>query len=90
MHCKYAAEADMFMKKFRDQAAQEGNSENEEEEKVVEAMGERFNGDGGPVRSHFKRIRTRRSAKSQEEAARFGPFDIDRVNTRDSFGRTQS
>jgi hypothetical protein len=49
MHCKYAAEADMFMKKFRDQATQEGNSEKEEEEKVVEAMGERFNSDGGPV-----------------------------------------
>jgi hypothetical protein len=72
MHCKYAAEADMFMKKFRDQAAQEGDSEKEEEEKVVETTGERFDSGGGPVQSHFKRIRTRRSAKSQEEAACHG------------------
>jgi hypothetical protein len=38
MHCKYAAEADMFMKKLR----AEGNSENEEEENAVEAAGERI------------------------------------------------
>jgi hypothetical protein len=59
MHCKYAAEADMFTKKVRNQATQEGNSETKEEEKVAEAMGERFNNDGVPVRSHLERIKTR-------------------------------
>jgi hypothetical protein len=36
MRCKYAAEADEFMKKFRDKPTEEGNSEKEENIKSIQ------------------------------------------------------
>ncbi|RDW71652.1 hypothetical protein BP5796_07686 [Coleophoma crateriformis] len=89
--CKYAAEADAFMKKLRNQAAEDGDSPEMEEQKEEEALQERYTEDGELVTAKFERIKTGRTVASQgryEEAA--GPFDIDRVNTRESFKRVSS
>lgn len=108
MRCKYASEADAFMKKIRGQMAEAagGTSETEkEEEKELEAgpggvdndAEENVDDDGEPKPAAFERIKTGRSIRPRDSTEDFsteefttGPYDIDRVNTRDSFKRTAS
>jgi len=96
--CKYAAEADAFMTKIRNQMAQSGSPSTEEQQQeqemeiAIEHEREQSSDDDGEsIAPKFERIKTGHSTKSQkmfEEPA--GPFDIDRVNTRESFKRVSS
>jgi ABC-type antimicrobial peptide transport system ATPase subunit len=80
MRCRYAADADAFMKKLRDQVSRK-------EEGEIVAKGEQLDSDLEPVRSLFERVKSSHSARNREEAPKVGPFDIDPVNTRESFKR---
>lgn len=81
------------MKKLRNQMAEAANDSPDEEDDIEqEIMQERFSDDGEPIASpKFERIRTGRSARSLKQIDEpSGPFDIDRVHTRDSFKRVSS
>jgi len=106
LKCKYAAEADAFMKKIRGQQQQAGSSESEtegeekelelekesrrsREEREAEAEAEAIDYSWeDPDRPRFERIRTHRESISHNYDE--NPYDIDRVNTRESFKRTAS
>ncbi|KAF2238192.1 putative MFS multidrug transporter [Viridothelium virens] len=111
--CKFAAEADAFMQKIRDQSANAGQSKEQEEEKEQEALDYSYEDENIPAegsekdiekaqpsssgeedRSKFERIKTGGSAKRgrTNELTRYesNPYDIDRVNTKESFARSRA
>jgi len=104
LKCKYAAEADAFMKKLRgqqgdassdspSQSDDESEKEREDAEKQIrdeqEAEQEAEALEYSGANRRFEQIRPselRRTNTDYDE----NPYDIDRVNTRESFARTRS
>jgi MFS family permease len=97
--CKYAAESAAFMEKLRNQqveASSDSTSEDDEAEKEAEekeaereaeAMEYSFEAQSQPK---FEKIRTNRSLRRTNTEYDQSPYDIDRVNTRESFKKTKS
>ncbi|TKA73486.1 hypothetical protein B0A49_04210, partial [Cryomyces minteri] len=86
VRCKYAAEADAFLKNMKEGAADTSSSDGETEEEAEkdkerdeeqEAVDYSFE----DQRPRFERIKTARTLADYDH----NPYDIDRVNTRDSF-----
>ncbi|KAF2428829.1 putative MFS multidrug transporter [Tothia fuscella] len=102
--CKYAAESAEFMKKLRDQeddsSSDDSSSEDEaekeaakkrrkeHEEDAAEAL--EFSGLPEPQFQRIKTNRTNRTLRRTNTEYDQNPYDIDRVNTRQSFRRTKS
>lgn len=117
MKCKYAAEADAFMQRIRNQAAASGQARNAtgeeandasrastlqaEEEAEMEAhedehapgfaemKTEKETGDALKKVTTSRSTRSRRSVRVTDEYYD-NPYEIDRVNTRESFNRVRS
>ncbi|KAJ9663758.1 hypothetical protein H2201_005479 [Coniosporium apollinis] len=93
MKCKYAAQADAFMKSLRPQAGieEEEVTSDQEGEAEKEAEKEGADLDSEEERPRFERIKTGRSVRSvrsergRDEGWNDNPYDIDRVHTRESF-----
>ncbi|EOD47103.1 putative mfs multidrug protein [Neofusicoccum parvum UCRNP2] len=95
--CKYAAEADAFMRSLREQAVPEAapSEQVEEEEKEAETRSSSGVGaDEHDEEARFERIKTGHSATTHREVPLYeeSPFEIDRVHTRESFrsGRSKT
>lgn len=85
--CKYAAESAAFMRKMQDQVAG-GESKAKEEEEEQTALDYSYEGEDEQPR--FEEIRiganeTSRGRLSRTSTYDGNPYDIDRVNTRESF-----
>ncbi|KAF4534232.1 MFS multidrug transporter [Lasiodiplodia theobromae] len=95
MKCKYAAEADAFMKSLRESAtvttpsgASSSRGEEVEDEKEIETRsGSSRAGEQQDEEARFERIKTGHSATTHREVPQYeeSPFEIDRVHTRESF-----
>ncbi|KAL2354070.1 major facilitator superfamily domain-containing protein [Cryomyces antarcticus] len=87
VRCKYAAEADAFLKKMKEGVADTSSSDGETEEEEKEEEKERdeeqevIDYSFEDQRPRFERIKTARPHADYD----YSPYDIDRVNTRDSF-----
>lgn len=100
--CKYAAEAAAFLERLRKQSDHpEHDSEPEEEEYEKEQEAEQTPDHEGPVYEGIKpqssrptrsRTNTLRATASRGSTRSYdaSPFDIDRVNTRESFGSREA
>ncbi|KAJ9641329.1 hypothetical protein H2199_005299 [Coniosporium tulheliwenetii] len=88
MKCKYAAQADAFMKSLRGHADVSEPSEEASTDHEGEAEKEAEKSDYEKEEPRFDRIRTGgsvRSERSRVEEWNDNPYDIDRINTRESF-----
>lgn len=91
--CKYAAEADAFMKKLRGQVADEATPEEREEEEEEEQDVADYSYEDEEQLPRFQKIRTGggkslkrvQSSQSMNQTYELSPFDLDRVNTKESF-----
>ncbi|EKG19564.1 Major facilitator superfamily [Macrophomina phaseolina MS6] len=103
MKCKYAAEADAFMRSLRESAAvtaaevettssKEAEAEAEAEDKAETRSGSGASEEGEERR--FERIKTGHSVATQRDVPLYeeSPFEIDRVHTKESFrsGRSKT
>ena len=111
--CKFAAEADAFMQKIRDQSAKANDSEEQEEEREQEALDYSYEDEKPPKEDIGKGIEEMQDVRKEEEEdlsfeeikpvqSRKGgrpnelkryesnPYDIDRVNTKESFARSRA
>ncbi|OCL07044.1 benomyl/methotrexate resistance protein [Glonium stellatum] len=96
VRCKYAAQADAFMKKLRGQIPPSDEGSDREDEADIEkeqyaeqeAADYSFEEENEP---RFEKIKTGHSARSHMvQEFLDNPYDIDRVNTRESFGSNHS
>ena len=96
VHCKYAAQADAFIKKLRGQTppSNEGSDHEDEvdiekeEDAEQEAADYSFEKENEP---QFEKIKTGHSTRSHMvQEFPDNPYDIDRVNTRESFRSNHS
>ncbi|KAF2496359.1 putative MFS multidrug transporter [Lophium mytilinum] len=99
LRCKYAAQADAFMKKMRGQvpASNETSDREDEEDREKDAEKDIEKEEDAEQQAvdysweeeaepHFERIKTAHSARSHRpEEINDNPYAIDRVNTRESF-----
>lgn len=88
--CKFAAQSAAFMKRLQGQMAQGQSQEKEEEEEQTAAD---YSYEAEEDQPHFEEIRAgkdnKREGLSRTSTYESNPFDIDRVNTRDSFTETR-
>ncbi|OTB03604.1 hypothetical protein M426DRAFT_321524 [Hypoxylon sp. CI-4A] len=99
--CKFAAQSDAFMRKLQDaQAGQESSSEESNQEKTVSQEGDQtasVDGSEATIAARKESLQFRRRTNSwatkntngigsaDDTAYEGNPYDIDRVNTRESF-----
>jgi hypothetical protein len=101
--CKYAAEADAFIKKLRGQLPSDPTESDEEREAEVEQDAADYSYEDESKLARFEKIKapddepsqlTRQTSRSSKLAPpqdyENSPFDLDRVNTRDSFRTPKS
>lgn len=95
--CKYAAEAEAFMKKLRGQLPQDATLEEEEEEQIEEQDAMNYSYEDESQLPRFEKIksgnrqpRNKPDMTTDDGSYQLSPFDLDRVNTRDSFKSTKT
>lgn len=96
--CKYAAEADAFMRSLRESVVTDPEVEttpSKEEEAEDEDKAETRSSSGvGEEEHRFERIKTAHSVSTQRDVPLYeeSPFEIDRVHTKESFrsGRSKT
>lgn len=96
--CKYAAEADAFMRSLRESVVTDPEVEttpSKEEEAEDEDKAETRSSSGvGEEEHRFERIKTGHSVSTQRDVPLYeeSPFEIDRVHTKESFrsGRSKT
>lgn len=97
--CKYAAEADAFIKKLRGQLPEESTEEEEEQEAEEEQDAIDYSYEDESQLPRFEKIKSNAGGPSGQSSTRpallpqdyeDSPFDLDRVNTRESFRSTRT
>lgn len=92
--CKYAAEADVFMKKLRGEIEEDETPREEEEEQNMEQDVADYSYEDESELPRFQKIKTGGTARPvmgrSRQSYESNPFDLDRVNTRESFRSSRS